>query len=360
VAATASMCKAFMALIACACLSLIAQSARASDYLLYLEAQEIFGYSSSLGKTLSYSINPQSEMQQPSLGFDYLQRVSGDSGDIAVLALQGRISVMPPQEGAGYQIEPRPIRQEKNGYTLQPQIFNAWVKFKTPWAYIWVGHDRPAFGLASYLDSHGLLLETVGMRFGFYDRDWGVGGYHDFSWGNVAASLTTGSGMPLYQGMPDLPFDSHYMAVSRVSYGVLERDNYNVGFSLGFGKTLETTGYTLMEAEPFPMQMVGTDLAVLQDNFEHRFELYSGKWFGSNLIALFYRFGVNLDPEARYKLEAQDMYWENLGIYDHRPSLCFSYQVTPNFTVRTSYAYDNYSNDNRTLLQLYYYGPWHL
>jgi hypothetical protein len=357
VAAIASMCKA---LVVCSCLVLLAQSAMASDYLLYFEAQEIFGYASSLRKTVSYSINPQSEMQQPSLGFDYLQRISGEAGDVAVFALQGRVSVMPPLQGAGYQIEPQSIRQEKDGYTLQPQIFNAWVKFKTPWAYVWVGHDRPAFGLASYFDSHGLLLETVGMRFGFYDRDWGVGGYHDFSWGNVAASLTSGTGMPFYQSLPGLPFDSHYMAVTRVSYGVLERDNFSAGFSLGYGKTLETTGYTLMETEAFPMQMAGADLAVLQDNFEHRAELYTGKWLGSNLFALFYRIGVNLDPEARYKLEAQDMYWENLGIRDYRPALCFSYQVTPNFTVRTSYAYDRYLNDNRTLLQLYYYGPWHL
>jgi hypothetical protein len=350
----------YKTLICCGFLLLAAQSARASDHLLYLEAQEIFGYASSLGKTVSYSINPQSEMQQPSLGFDYLQRISGDAGDVAVFALQGRVSAMPVEQGEGYRTEPRLFRHEQDGYILQPQIFNAWLKVKTPWAYVWVGHDRPAFGLASYFDSHGLLLETVGMRFGFYDRDWGVGGYHDFSWGNVAASLTSGTGMPLYQSLPGMPFDSHYMASSRIAYGVLERDNFNAGLSVGYGKTLETTGYTLMDIEPLQEQMAGADLTVLQDNFEHRFELYTGKWFGSNLLALFYRFGVNLDPEARYKLEAQYMYWENLGIRDYRPALCFSYQVTPNFTVRTSYAYDRYLSDNRTLLQLYYYGPWHL
>ncbi len=346
---------------ACACLLLMAQGARAADYLLYLEGQEIYGYTTALHKPVAYSIDPESEMQEPSLGFDYLQRISGDSGEIAVLSLQGRISVMSPLLGeAGYQIEPRPIRQQKDGYYLQPQIFNAWVKFKTPWVYVWVGHDRPAFGLASYLDSHGLLLETVGMRFGFYDRDWGAGIYHDFSWGNYAASLTSGTGMPFYQSLPGLPFDSHYMAVTRISYGVLERDNYNVGFSLGYGKTLPTSGYVLMENEAYPMRMAGVDLAVFDDSFEHRAELYTGRWFGSRLIALFYRFGWNLDPEDRNKLELQDMYWENYGVRDHRPALCYSYQVTPNFTVRTSYAYDQYLKDNRTLVQLYYYGPWHL
>ena len=344
----------------CACLLLFAQSASASDHLLYFEAQEIFGYSSLLEKTVSYSINPQSEMQQPSVGFDYLQRISGESGDVAVFALQGRLSVMPVEQGEGYRTDPQLFTKKQDGYTLQPQIFNAWLKVKTPWAYVWVGHDRPAFGLASSFDSHGLLLETVGMRVGFYDRDWGVGGYRDYSWGNISASVTSGTGMPLYQSLPGLSFDSHYMTAARVSYGVLERDNYNAGFSLGYGKTLETIGYTLMEPEPLQMQLAGADLTVLQDNFEHRFELYTGKWLGEDLFALFYRFGINLDPEARYKLEAQDMYWKFAGNLDQRPALCFSYQATPEFTVRTSYAYDRLLNDNRFLVQLYYYGPLHL
>jgi hypothetical protein len=359
------MCKAVKALIAGACLLFIAQSALASDYLLYLEAQEIFGYASSLHKTVSYSIDPETEMQHPSLGFDYLQRLSGETGDWGVFALQGRASVMPIESSteSGYHTEPQLFKKDWNGYTLQPQIYNAWLKVRTPWAYVWIGHDRPAFGLASYFDSHGLLLETVGMRFGFPDRDWGVGGYHDFAWGNIAASLTSGTGMPFYQSLPGVPFDSHYMAAARVAYGVLERDNFNVGFSLATGKNLETLGYDLMQYKVFPVQLVGTDLTIEQDNIEHRTELYSGKWFGANLFALFYRFGVNLDPEARYKLEAQYLYWKAQytdEMVDRRPALCLSVKANEDLTVRTSYAYDFLLNDNRFLLQLYYYAPWHI
>ncbi len=61
----------------------------------------------------------------------------------------------------------------------------------------------------------------------------GWGAYKDFSWGDIAASVTCGSGMPIYQSVPGTPFDSHYMTAARVSYGVLERDNFNAGFSLG-------------------------------------------------------------------------------------------------------------------------------
>lgn len=358
------MCKT-KTLIVCGWLLLFGQSAIASDHLLYFEAQEIFGYASSLHRTVSYSINPQSEMQHPSLGFDYLQRLSGETGDWGVFSLQGRVSVMPiesPTE-SGYHAAPWMFNEEWEGYTLQPQIYNAWLKVRTPWAYVWIGHDRPAFGLASYFDSHGLLLETVGMRFGFPDRDWGVGGYHDYAWGTIAASLTSGTGMPLYQNLPGLPFTSHYMTAARASYGVLERDNFNAGFSLAHGKNLETIGYDLMQYKLFPLHLAGTDLTVLQDSFEHRFELYSGQWFGSRLFALFYRFGVNLDPEARYKLEAQYLYWKAKytdGMADQRPAVCFSAKANEDLTVRASYAYDRLLNDNRFLLQLYYYAPWHI
>ena len=31
-------------------------------------------------------------MQKPSLGFDYMKRFSGESGDVATFALQGRLA----------------------------------------------------------------------------------------------------------------------------------------------------------------------------------------------------------------------------------------------------------------------------
>ncbi len=62
---------------------------QASDQLLYFEAQGIAGYSTAIKKTVFYSMNPDAEMQKPSLGFDYLKRFSGESGDVATFALQG-------------------------------------------------------------------------------------------------------------------------------------------------------------------------------------------------------------------------------------------------------------------------------
>ena len=136
------------------------------------------------------------------------------------------------------------------------------MKLKTPGPYVWVGHNRPAFGLSSYFDSHGLLLRTLAIEGFGYDRDWGGGIYKDFSWGDVAATATTGSGMPIY-------FKDNYMAAARISYGVLSRDNMNLGFSVAGGKTLDTMGYELRDPEPRKMALGGIDLTLLRNNLEH-------------------------------------------------------------------------------------------
>ena len=63
---------------------------QAADHLLYFEAQSITGYSSEVRKPIYYSMNPYAEMQKPSVGFDYLKKFSGEAGDWATVALQGR------------------------------------------------------------------------------------------------------------------------------------------------------------------------------------------------------------------------------------------------------------------------------
>jgi hypothetical protein len=345
----------FKRLIFCLSLLLIAGKAQASEHLLYFEGQEIFGYSSALGETIAYSAAPDAAMQKPSVGIDYLGRFSGDAGDLATLALQLRLAATPLEQGQGYKYETTALTFESNGYKAQPQVYNAYLKVKTPWNYVWLGHNRPAFGLASILDSHGLLLSTLGMRFG-YDRDWGVGAYKDLSWGDVSASVTSGSGMALDTGQSGVPFSSHHLAAARVSYGVLSRDNFTAGFSVADGKTLNTIGYTLLDLEPRPVHLAGMDLTILRDNFEHRFDFYHGVWLGNDLDAFFYRFSLNLDEEGRYKLEAQPVYWKLREDRNYQDALCFSVRATSDLTVRTEYIYDHQLNDNRFLLQLYFYG----
>jgi len=314
----------------------LAQMAQATDHLLYFEAQGIAGYSSEINKAIFYSQNPDAEMQKPSVGFDYIKRFSGGSGDWGTFALQGRMALI--------------VNSERHSLTLEPQIYSAYFKVKTPGPYVWIGHNRPAFGLSSYFDSHGLLLRTLAIQGFGYDRDWGAGLYKDFQWGDFSASTTTGSGMPIR-------FKESYMTAARVSYGVLSRDNMNFGFSLGYGDTLDTMGYELMDPDPKRMALAGLDLTFLRNNFEHRFDFLAGKWLGEETYALFYRFGVNLDQEARFKIEAQPTWWKFGEEENYELSLCFSVLAASNLTIRLAYTYDHNANDNRVVLQLYYYRP---
>jgi hypothetical protein len=330
----------YKTLVICLCLASLTGTAQASDHLLYFEAQGVAGYSSQVSKPIYFSMNPDAEMQKPSVGFDYLQRFSGETGDIATFALQARLALTEDTDDIN-----------NNGkYKAEPQIYNAYVKVKTPLAYVWAGHNRPAFGLSSYFDSHGLILRTLAIQGFGYDRDWGGGVYRDFSWGDVSASVTTGSGMPVY-------FKGNYMTAARVSYGVQSQDNFNLGFSLGYGSTLDTMGYKLRNSEPLQMKLGGIDLTVLRNNLEHRVDLYAGTWLDKETYAASYRFGINLDQEGRYKIEAQPAYWKSGDDRNYELALCFSSQVTSNLTIRLAYTYDDNPNDNRVILQLYYYRP---
>lgn len=310
----------------------LANAALASDYLLYWEAQFVGGYSSAAEEPIFYSMTQEEIMQKPSVGFDYLGRFSGEDGDFASAALQIRLAWNAEGEDR-----------------WEPQVYNAYVKLKAYWSDIWLGHNRPAMGLSSYFDSHGLLLRTLAMQgFGF-DRDWGGGVYRDFSWGNVAASLTTGSGAPIYDR-------GNYMASVRASYGVLVRDNFNVGISGGVGETLETMGYELLNSEPMRMELGGADLTWLRDNLEHRLEFLAGMLWDEPAYALFYRLGIILDGEGKWKVEAQPTWLRQAGSSNRQLAISISNQLTDDLTVRTEYAYDDREEDHRVLLQLYYYG----
>lgn len=332
-ASTCSIYKSVPFLMTAAILAVIAP-AHGDNHLLYFEAQGIAGYSSQQDKALYYSMNPDAEMQKPSVGFDYLHRFSGEAGDWGSLGLQGRLALTVFEDGT-----------EK----IEPQAYNAWFKVKTPISDVWVGHNRPALGLGSYFDSHPLILRTLPIQGFGYDRDWGVGSNRDFSWGNLQLSATTGTGMPVY-------LKGNYLLAGRVAYGVLNEDNYTVGFSAAYGQTLDTMGYKLRDPEPLPMKLAGTDVAFLRDNVEHRFDLLAGEWLGLNTVAAMYRIGYLFGPEQRLKVEAQPTYWRS-GDENWLMSACFSALVTSDLTARVMYEYNHTADDHRAVAQLYYYLP---
>jgi len=308
--------------------------AHGDNHLLYFEAQGIAGYSSFQSKAIYYSMNPDAEMQKPGIGFDYLHRFSGETGDWGSFGLQGRLALSV---------------YENDTQKVEPQAYNAWFKIKTPLSDVWIGHNRPALGLGSYLDSHPLILRTLPIQGFGYDRDWGVGSNRDYSWGNLQLSATSGTGMPVY-------FKGNYMLAARVAYGVLNEDNYTLGLSAGYGRTLDTMGYELRASDPLSMRLVGSDFTFLRNNLEHRFDLLAGKWLGQDTVASMYRLSYLFGSEQRMKIELQPTYWW-AGGENWLFSACFSALVTPDLTFRTMYEYDHNSDDHRAIAQLYYYLP---
>jgi hypothetical protein len=308
----------------CAC------PAAASDYLLYLEAQGVAGYSSRTDDAFYYSWMADEPMQKPSLGMDLVKRFSSDAGDFGSFALQYRLAWDDP------------------GDRFQSQLYNAFFKYKAGWSDLWLGHNRPAMGLASVFSAHGLLLPTLPM-YGFgFDRDWGAGSSRDFSWGDVSLAVTSGSGMPIR-------FDGNYLATARVSRGVLNQDNYNVGASLSSGQILGVMGYEVIDREPRGTALAGVDATLLRDFLETRVEVVSGRNRGERASACFMRLGVNLLEEGKLKLELQPVSWRTAGKDQYSIASGASFQATGDLALRFMHLYDGQTGENRFVLQAYGY-----
>jgi hypothetical protein len=299
--------------------------------LVYLETQAIGGYSSDISEFITYSMSAMDVMQKPSIGFDILQRLSGKNSDWGLLAFQARLAY--DQEGHDH---------------IEPQLYNAYFKIKPGFADIWLGHDRPAFGISSYTDNHGALLQPMSTNGFTYDRDWGLGLYRDLSWGDAAISLTSGSGMSLY-------FKNNYLLSGRVSRGILSQNNYNIGLSGSYGKPLMTMGYHLMDDIPVKRYFLGVDAAWVLNNYENRMELIAGRSAERNIFGMSWRGIINLAEENRFKVELQPSY---LDYPDHNELLVasgLSYLITGDLTLRGMYEYNNNSDESKIIFQMYWY-----
>jgi hypothetical protein len=324
----------------------------AQSYLLYFEAQGVGGWSSAAGKFVTFSMSRDEVMQKPGLGFDYVQRISGASGDLAVLAIQARLSVNTDGGGAAF----------------EPQIYNAYLKLKTGLADIWIGHNKPKFGLSSVLDNHASLLQPLSMMgFGF-DRDWGIGLERDFSGGSAGLSLTTGSGMGWKTSGPETLGQtmgggsgsgsstvSSYFLAGRVSKNILEQDNFSAGFSAAVGRVFDVIGYRRLSETPMPLLLAGVDLSWRSDTWEHNFEVMAGSRAELGAVAVYWKTAVGVLDEARLKLEIQPVYTSMQGVSEFQLGLGASYLAHPDWTLRTMVSYDSRFKDFKVLFQVYFY-----
>lgn len=304
---------------------------RASSYLLYVELQGVAGYSTAARKAVFASMSANEVMQKPSLGFDYVQRFSGATRDIAILAIQGRLAWNADGERA-----------------VEPQLYNAYLKLKTGLADIWVGHNKPKFGLSDALDNHGALLQPLSMMgFGF-DRDWGVGLEREFARGGAGLSLTTGTGMPLET-------KGTYLLAGRLTRNILSQDNFSYGVSAALGSVGDYEGYKKMSDAPMKLLLAGADLTWRRDTWEHSLEILAGNRDERGALAVFWRTGVGLLEESRLKLEIQPVFIAARGESSLRLSAGASYQPHPDWTFRAMAAYDGSMKDTKIIFQFYYY-----
>jgi hypothetical protein len=302
----------------------------AQTSLVYLELQMVGAYATPSDRIELFSLMPEDVMQKPSAGFDFLQRLPGRTRDLGLLSVQARLAF------------------GQAGPKLEPQLYNAYVRFKPRLLNVWIGHNRPAMGLSSVLDNHALLLPDPAMLgFGF-DRDWGAGLDRDFAWGGVAASLTAGSGM-------SLRLHGSYLAAARVFKGVLARDNYSIGLSLSRGRMFETMGYEIPEPEPASWTAAGLDVSSVWRNLENRAELLLGRRDGAGTVLLFCRSGLSLLEEGRLKLEAQPALARRDGQWHYSLGSGLTYLLSADLSGRFMVFYDQARRGTKFVAQLYYY-----
>jgi len=315
----------------------MASAAWADSRLLFAEAQLVGGHSFDGRPIRWYSMDQMDVMQKPSVGFDLVQRLSTETGDWGMFAIQARLA----------------YDSTRNG-NIELQLYNAFLKVKPAFGDVWVGHNKPAFGLAMSLDNHGTLLQPLSMQGYGFDRDWGAGYYRDFESGNVAFSATLGSGMPVYLG-------KNYLFSGRISKGDLNQQNYNVGMSAAYGMTLETMGYHLVVDEPIQHCMAGADLTHYSGPWEDRVDFVWDR-MQANLdhvsrYVLFHRLTLNIMPENRLKLDFQHMWVKRKTVLAADFSLGLSYQFMPDLTARLAFTQmlEQATNATKAAAQIYWY-----
>jgi len=314
-----------------AALALLPFAANAAD-LLYFEAQGIAGWSSAENKAVYHSASKHDVMQKNSIGFDGLHKFSGRSGDWASAALQMRLAY------------------NDSDHDFTPQVYNAWFKVKTRAGDVWAGHNRIAFGLASYWDTHADLLGDMPMQGVGFDRDWGMGWSLDTADGNLSASVTTGSGMPLRTY-------GNKIFAARAAKGVLNYDNYTAGLSVMAGKTLDTMGYKIMNRSPKNQWLIGFDGALNRDNLEHKAEFDAGQYDGNPFYAALYRLTVKWDAEERLATEAQATYVNKVKTENYTAGGTVAYKLTGDLTAWLMVQHRSQNAENVYMGQLYWYFP---
>jgi len=325
----------------------------AANSLLYVEAEGVAGYQrSDMDDGFVYrSGHPDDVMQLNSVGIDFIKKISTGTGDIGTVAFQARLA----------------YNKDRNRF--EPQVYNAYLKAKTQYVDIWGGHERVAFGLSSFWDTHGDLLQPLPM-YGFgFDRDWGTGIVKDTDHGDFKIALTTGTGMGIRA-------NGNWLVTSRASYGVLSYDNYNIGVSGMAGQKPDVVGYKIMDNRQVIVSehmghgnssyevidkrlketaLFGLDFSFNTGRFEHKTEFNIGEKDKKRALAGFYRLALNFLEENRLKIEGQYVYTEQEKTRDHALGAGITFKLNAWLTSRIMYEWQKEMKEHKLIAQLYLY-----
>lgn len=304
----------------------------AQSRIIFAEAQLAGSWESISGDIRPYTMHPHEAMQKPSLGFDLIQRFGSDGKDWGLIALQARLAY-----------------DESKESNLEAQLYNAYIKLKTKPLDLWAGHNKPALGISKTWDNHAGLLMDNTMTGLVLDRDWGIGLSMDRGIPEFEVSLTTGSGMALYQ-------DESWLFAARVGLGNFDRSNHSLGVSLAAGNVFKTMGYNIMHNKvPHQLRLVGIDYSRRIMAWELRSEALYGSFHEEPAYASLVRLTWMPLPEDRAELSLQGQLYEIKGARTDNYSFGAGFRITPELTLRSTYNLQRQDQSHTVALQLYYY-----
>lgn len=303
----------------------------AQGRVLFGEAQIVGSWESLSNEVRPYSMHPHEAMQRPSVGFDLLQRFGSQGRDWGYLAVQARLAW-----------------DENRSSHLEAQLYNAFLNLKAPWFDTWIGHNKPALGLSSTLDNHAALLMDNTMSGLVLDRDWGIGVNLDRQSPELKLSLTTGSGMSLYQ-------DESWLLAGRAAWGNFSRDNFSLGASLATGNMFKTMGYNIMHNKvPHQILLGGVDFSSRIMDWELRSEVLYGSFHEDPAYTALGRLSWYPLPEDRAELSLQGQFQEIKAAAVQNYSAGLGYRITPDLSLRAVYNLQQPTDSHSVALQLYY------
>jgi hypothetical protein len=314
----------------------------AAEDLFYKEVNVIGGYSDRdqwIGKTGELS---------NSVGFEYYRKFSGDYGDFLTADVQMRLaydSMMPLQDALGI------------------EVHNAWLQYKlTQMHKVKVGHFRSPFGLEQVIDTHGTILQTLASMNIGYKKDWGFALEGALPAFDYSLALQAGSGMGVYRR------DDSFLSAVRA--GSPAGRNAQVGFSLLYGRVLETQGMStfprprLLQDGAVLKKRIGLDTQFNTGPFLAKSEVAYGTDEHDQVLGFLFEMNYTVPQMQNLQLELQYNSWQQhlgeRGMDDSSLIAGISFKATKSLTLRAAFVHDlnlmEGAEDDKIILQAYYYG----